>query len=268
MLDSRETYVRYTMPLGLHHLIGGDHYAPMPENTDPRRADWSATYYHRADATGVGYDRTGAAAAPSINTAPAAGVVERSRDDAGRAAALVPPAAVGLPDEVGPHAVGRAGAPLHARRGGSQRTGAAMDRPARQVDEERYQAVLARLRRQSETPRRGATSACASSRPRADRDSAGLRCRTWLHMSARIASTSRPAARWYYHQGSDAVKDLSRCSMRVERGRDIGLEHRQLAPSQQRRLGAGEQRAGRLVVSIRLVQASIACAARPAKRRA
>jgi alpha-glucuronidase len=58
MLDSRETYVDYTMPLGLHHLIGGDHYAPMPENTDPRRADWSATYYHRADAWGIGFDRT------------------------------------------------------------------------------------------------------------------------------------------------------------------------------------------------------------------
>jgi alpha-glucuronidase len=58
MLDSREIFVRYTMPLGLHHLIGGDHYAPMPENTDPRRSDWSATYYHRADASGVGYDRT------------------------------------------------------------------------------------------------------------------------------------------------------------------------------------------------------------------
>ena len=58
MLDSRDIFVRYTMPLGLHHLIGGDHYAPMPENTDPRRADWSATYYHRADATGIGYDRT------------------------------------------------------------------------------------------------------------------------------------------------------------------------------------------------------------------
>ena len=43
MLDSRETFVHYTMPLGLHHLIGGNHYAPMPENTDPRRADWSAT---------------------------------------------------------------------------------------------------------------------------------------------------------------------------------------------------------------------------------
>jgi alpha-glucuronidase len=58
MLDSRETFVHYTMPLGLHHLIGGDHYAPMPENADPRRVDWSATYYHRADAAGIGYDRT------------------------------------------------------------------------------------------------------------------------------------------------------------------------------------------------------------------
>jgi alpha-glucuronidase len=58
MLDSREAFVNYTMPLGLHHLIGGDHYAPMPENPDPRRADWSAIYYHRADATGIGFDRT------------------------------------------------------------------------------------------------------------------------------------------------------------------------------------------------------------------
>jgi alpha-glucuronidase len=58
MLDSREIYVRYTMPLGLHHLIGGNHYAPMPENTDPRRLDWSATVYHRADASGIGIDRT------------------------------------------------------------------------------------------------------------------------------------------------------------------------------------------------------------------
>ena len=58
LLDSRETFVHYTMPLGLHHLIGGDHYAPMPENADPRRADWSAIYYHRADAAGIGYDRS------------------------------------------------------------------------------------------------------------------------------------------------------------------------------------------------------------------
>ena len=58
MMGSRETFVRYTMPLGLHHLIGGDHYAPMPENPDPRRADWSAIYYHRADRSGIGFDRT------------------------------------------------------------------------------------------------------------------------------------------------------------------------------------------------------------------
>jgi alpha-glucuronidase len=58
MLGSRETYVNYTMPLGLHHLIGGDHYAPMPENDDPRRLDWSAVYYHRADKGGIGFDRT------------------------------------------------------------------------------------------------------------------------------------------------------------------------------------------------------------------
>ena len=58
MLGSREAFVNYTMPLGLHHLIGGDHYAVMPENDDKRRLDWSATYYHRADAKGVGFDRT------------------------------------------------------------------------------------------------------------------------------------------------------------------------------------------------------------------
>jgi alpha-glucuronidase len=58
MLGSREAFVRYTMPLGLHHLIGGDHYAPMPENGDLRRPDWSAVYYHRAAGDGIGVDLT------------------------------------------------------------------------------------------------------------------------------------------------------------------------------------------------------------------
>ena len=58
MLESREMFVDYTMPLGLHHLIGGDHYAPMPENVDRRRSDWSAVTYHRAASDGIGYDRT------------------------------------------------------------------------------------------------------------------------------------------------------------------------------------------------------------------
>jgi alpha-glucuronidase len=58
MMSSHETFVKYTMPIGLHHLIGGDHYAPMPENARSRRDDWTATYYHQAAADGIGFDRT------------------------------------------------------------------------------------------------------------------------------------------------------------------------------------------------------------------
>jgi alpha-glucuronidase len=58
MMASREVYVNYTMPMGLHHLIGGDHYAPMPQNAKAQRADWTATYYHQASPQGIGYDRT------------------------------------------------------------------------------------------------------------------------------------------------------------------------------------------------------------------
>ena len=58
MMTSREAFVNYTMPLGLHHLIGGNHYAPMPENAKAQRADWTAVYYHQASADGIGFDRT------------------------------------------------------------------------------------------------------------------------------------------------------------------------------------------------------------------
>jgi alpha-glucuronidase len=58
MMSSREIFVKYTMPLGLHHLIGGDHYAPMPENDKAARRDWTAAYYHQAAADGIGFDRT------------------------------------------------------------------------------------------------------------------------------------------------------------------------------------------------------------------
>jgi alpha-glucuronidase len=46
------------MPLGLHHLIGGDHYTPMPWNDRAPRADWTATYYHQASPEGIGFDRS------------------------------------------------------------------------------------------------------------------------------------------------------------------------------------------------------------------
>ena len=106
MLGSREAFVNYTMPLGLHHLIGGDHYAVMPENNDPRRLDWTATYYHKADAQGVGFDRTRAGSGAVDQYAkPLADRLERSDDDAGVAAAVVPPPAVGLQARLRPDAV-------------------------------------------------------------------------------------------------------------------------------------------------------------------
>jgi alpha-glucuronidase len=58
MMTSRETYVSYTMPLGLHHLIGGNHYAPMPQNARAARMDQTAVYYHQAAEAGIGFDRT------------------------------------------------------------------------------------------------------------------------------------------------------------------------------------------------------------------
>ena len=58
MMGSRETFVSYTMPLGLNNLIGGDHYAPQPWNDRAPEADWTAVYYHRASTEGIGLDRT------------------------------------------------------------------------------------------------------------------------------------------------------------------------------------------------------------------
>src|SRR5689334_6781530 len=46
------------MPLGLHHLIGGNHYAPMPQNSGGPRRDWTAVYYHQASPEGIGFDRS------------------------------------------------------------------------------------------------------------------------------------------------------------------------------------------------------------------
>jgi alpha-glucuronidase len=61
MLGSRQAAVDYMTPLGLHHLMArGHHYGPGPWVDGERRADWNSTYYHRADARGLGFDRTAA----------------------------------------------------------------------------------------------------------------------------------------------------------------------------------------------------------------
>jgi alpha-glucuronidase len=58
LLASREAVVDYSMPLGLHHLMAtGHHYGPGPW-VDNLRPDWTPVYYHRADAQGLGFDRT------------------------------------------------------------------------------------------------------------------------------------------------------------------------------------------------------------------
>ncbi|KAA5541269.1 alpha-glucuronidase family glycosyl hydrolase [Adhaeribacter rhizoryzae] len=59
MLQSRETLVNYMTPLGLHHIMGwSHHYGPGPWVDKKHRADWTAVYYHRASAEGIGFDRT------------------------------------------------------------------------------------------------------------------------------------------------------------------------------------------------------------------
>lgn len=59
LLGSREACVNYMTPLGLAHLMqAGHHYGPDPGFGTAKRPDWNNLYYHRADARGIGFDRT------------------------------------------------------------------------------------------------------------------------------------------------------------------------------------------------------------------
>lgn len=59
MLASCEAVVNYMTPLGLHHIMGnGHHYGPAPWSNKAPRPDWDPVYYHKADAKGIGFDRT------------------------------------------------------------------------------------------------------------------------------------------------------------------------------------------------------------------
>lgn len=60
MMDTREAAVNYMMPLGLHHIFAAEHhYGPGPWWAPKgMRADWTPPYYHKADSTGIGFDRT------------------------------------------------------------------------------------------------------------------------------------------------------------------------------------------------------------------
>ncbi len=59
MMGSREAVVDYMTPLGLHHQMArGHHYGPGPWVGGGSRADWTSVYFNRADANGIGFDRT------------------------------------------------------------------------------------------------------------------------------------------------------------------------------------------------------------------
>lgn len=59
MLSSREAVVNYMMPLGLNHLmVARTHYGPAPWVAPTKTKAWTATYYHKADKDGIGFDRT------------------------------------------------------------------------------------------------------------------------------------------------------------------------------------------------------------------
>jgi alpha-glucuronidase len=59
MMASREAVVDYMTPLGLHHQMARhSHYGPGPWVSGGPRADWTSVYFNRADAQGIGFDRT------------------------------------------------------------------------------------------------------------------------------------------------------------------------------------------------------------------
>lgn len=84
MMASREAVADYMTPLGLHHLMAtGHHYGPGPWVADLSRPEWNPVYYHRADAQGIGFDRTASGSNAVAQYAPevAAGFADLSRVD-------------------------------------------------------------------------------------------------------------------------------------------------------------------------------------------
>jgi alpha-glucuronidase len=72
MMGSREAVVDYMTPLGLHHVMAtGHHYGPGPWVDDLDRPEWNPVYYHKADAAGIGFDRTATGSNAVAQYAPA-----------------------------------------------------------------------------------------------------------------------------------------------------------------------------------------------------
>ncbi len=59
MMGSRQMAVNYMTPIGLAHQMATDnHYGPGPWVSNLSQADWNPVYFAKADANGIGFDRT------------------------------------------------------------------------------------------------------------------------------------------------------------------------------------------------------------------
>jgi alpha-glucuronidase len=59
MINSRQNLVNYMEPIGLVHLMGTNiHYGPAPWVNNLTPANINPFYFHKADAVGIGFDRT------------------------------------------------------------------------------------------------------------------------------------------------------------------------------------------------------------------
>lgn len=72
LMQSREAVVSYMMPFGLHHIFAeGHHYGPEPWYSPKGvREDWMPPYYHKADAYGLGFNRTTEKGSANVNQYP------------------------------------------------------------------------------------------------------------------------------------------------------------------------------------------------------
>ena len=119
MMNSRQNLVNYMEPIGLVHMMGTNtHYGPAPWVNNLPRPDTNPFYFHKADATGIGFES-------DLHRQRRRGAIlsdggERARDPqhhARRPPAVLPAREVGRrPVLVGTHDLERARLPLQCRR--------------------------------------------------------------------------------------------------------------------------------------------------------
>jgi alpha-glucuronidase len=115
MMTSREAVVSYMTPLGLAHIMAtGHHYGPGAW-ANGGRADWTPSYYHRADSLGIGFDRTASGSNAVAQYFPPVRDRYASRATVPDSVLLVPSCALDRPARLGAHGLGRARASLQRR---------------------------------------------------------------------------------------------------------------------------------------------------------